>query len=152
MSSDSVVLEKSNVKSLSNGQYVVFSYLKNNEEIKEKYGIGLIGKEMWVWNSENKKDAELAFVISKDNASPFYNYIGYYEKRRFITRDNASDTNPNEPKKPKVGDMGFFWNKEDGYVFSDLIYIDHDGSSIPYYCSLELWFRNFSHEKQPWMK
>jgi hypothetical protein len=117
----------------------------SNEQIKEKYGIELIGKEMWVWD-DDKLDAQFRLVLYKNNdkTHSYKCLFGFYA--------NASETNPNEPKQPKVGDKGFFWNKEDGYVFSDLIYIDHDGSSIPYYCSLELWFRNFSHEKQPWMK
>jgi hypothetical protein len=123
----------------------------SNEEIKEKYGIEMIGKEMWVWNSVSIKDAELAFVISKDYASPFYNYIGYDEKRRFITRDNASETNPNEPKQPKVGDIGYFWDDEESYLCSVLKNIVHDGRPA-YYCSIGLWFANFSKEKQPWMK
>jgi hypothetical protein len=122
-----------------------------NEQIKEKYGIEPIMKEMWVWNSVSIKDAELAFVISKDYASPFYNYIGYDEKRRFITRDNASETNPNEPKQPKVGDIGYFWDDEDSYLCSVLKNIVNDGRPA-YYCSLGLWFTNFSKEKQPWMK
>jgi hypothetical protein len=123
----------------------------SKEEIKEKYGIGPIMKEMWVWNSVSIKDAELAFVISKDYDSPFYNYIGYDDKRRFITRDNASETNPNEPKQPKVGDIGYFWDDEESYLCSVLKNIVHDGRP-PYYCSIGLWFSNFSHEKQPWMR
>jgi hypothetical protein len=121
----------------------------SKEQIKEKYGIEPIMKEMWVWDN-NPEDAFLCFVIYKNPENKFpYDTI---DKDRY--RDifkHASDTNPNN-KQPQVGDKGYFWNKKDGYVFSDLIYIDHDGSSIPYYCSLELWFRNFSHEKQPWMK
>jgi hypothetical protein len=118
-----------------------------NEEIKEKYGIEMIGKEMWVWDDDPKR-AFFTLVIHRRMNQVNYPYR-VVDGTIFI---NASETNPNEPKQPKVGDKGYFWNKEDGYVFSDLIYIDHDGSSIPYYCSLELWFRNFSHEKQTWMK
>ena len=117
----------------------------SNEEIKEKYGIEMIGKEMWVWDG-NPKDAKLDFVVFK-----IFRYGHPFRTANDEVFINASETNPNY-KEPKVGDKGYFWNKEDGYVFSDLMYIDHDGSSIPYYCSLELWFRNFSHEKQPWMK
>ena len=120
------------------------------EELKEKYGIEPIMKEMWVWDN-HPKDACLLLVIYK---SPGFDYhyqcidkVGYKDLFKY-----ASETNPNEPQQPQVGDKGYFWNKEDGYVFSDLMYIDHDGSSIPYYCSLGLWFTNFSKEKQPWMK
>jgi hypothetical protein len=123
-----------------------------NEEIKEKYGIELIGKEMWVWNSVSIKDAELAFVVSKDYASPFYNYIGYDEKRRFIARDNASETNPNKTKEPKVGDKGYFWNEEKVfYAYGLLEGIDKE-DVLPYLCEGLSWHPHFSHEKQPWMK
>jgi hypothetical protein len=122
----------------------------SKEEIKEKYGIEMIGKEMWVWDN-NQEDAFLWLVIYKKPQNKFP-YITIDKDGDADFFKYASETNPNEPKKPKVGDKGFFWNKKDGYVFSDLIYIDHDGSSIPYYCSLQLWFRNFSHENQPWMK
>jgi hypothetical protein len=123
-----------------------------NEEIKEKYGIEMIGKEMWVWNSVSIKDAELAFVISKDYDSPFYNYIGYDEKRRFITRDNASETNPNEPKEPKVGDIGYFWSLDitKGYTYGTLNGINFN--HWPFVCDSGVSFTHFSHKKQPWMK
>jgi hypothetical protein len=63
---------------------------------------------------------------------------------------NASETNPNS-KEPKVGIKGYFWDNEDSYVFNELTNICQDGRP-PYYCSLGLWFTNFSKEKQTWMK
>ena len=114
-----------------------------NEEIKEKYKIEPIMKEMWVWDDDVKK-ARLDFVFCNDNS--LYPYFA-----KSANFKNASETNPNEPKKPKVGDKGYFWDNEDGYVFCELTNICQDGRP-PYYAIIGIWFYNFSHEKQPWMK
>jgi hypothetical protein len=98
---------------------------------KEKYGIELIGKGMWVWDDDITK---AKFRMSVTGKTTY-----------------ASDTNPNEPKQPKVGDIGYFWDDEESYLCSVLKNIVHDGRPA-YYCSLGLWFTNFSKEKQPWMK
>jgi hypothetical protein len=98
---------------------------------KEKYGIELIGKGMWVWDDDITK---AKFRMSVTGKTTY-----------------ASDTNPNEPKQPKVGDIGYFWDDEESYLCSVLKKIVHDGRPA-YYCSLGLWFTNFSKEKQPWMK
>ena len=99
---------------------------------KEKYGIELIGKGMWVWDDDITK---AKFRMSVTGKTTY-----------------ASDTNPNEPKQPKVGDIGYFWDDEEIYLCSVLKNIVHDGRQA-YYCNfLGLWFTNFSKEKQPWMK
>ncbi len=125
----------------------------SNEQIKEKYGIELIGKEMWVWDN-NQEDAFLWLVIYKKK------YKQPESKFPYITIDKdgdadffkyASETNPNEPKQPKVGDIGYFWDDEESYLCSVLKNIVNDGRPA-YYCSLGLWFTNFSKEKQTWMK
>jgi hypothetical protein len=119
------------------------------EELKNKYGIELIGKEMWVWDNEpedaffwlviyKKPENKFPYItIDKDGGADFFKY--------------ASDTNPNEPRQPQVGDKGYFWDDEESYLCSVIKNIFQDGRP-PYYCSLGLWFTNFSHEKQPWMK
>jgi hypothetical protein len=114
------------------------------EEIKEKYGIEMIGKEMWVWDG-NHKDAKLDFVVFK-----IFRYGHPFRTANDEVFINASETNPNY-KEPKVGDIGYFWDDEESYLCSVLKNIVHDGRP-PYYCSLGFWFTNFSHEKQPWMK
>jgi hypothetical protein len=113
------------------------------EEIKEKYGIEPIMKEMWVWDDYVRK-ARLDFVFCKDNS--LYPYFAKSANFR-----NASETNPNKTKEPKVGDIGYFWDDEESYLCSVLKNIVNDGRPA-YYCSLGLWFTNFSKEKQTWMK
>jgi hypothetical protein len=123
-----------------------------NEEIKDKYGIEMIGKEMWVWD-DDPEDACLSLVAYKSLKCDyvFYSYTiidkhgdtGYFQC--------ASETKPNYTKEPKVGDMGYFWDDEESYLCSVLKNIVNDGRPA-YYCSLGLWFTNFSKEKQPWMK
>jgi hypothetical protein len=54
-------------------------------------------------------------------------------------------------KRIYVGIKGYFWDNEDYYVFDELTNICQDGRP-PYYASIGIWFYNFSHEKQPWMK
>jgi hypothetical protein len=119
-----------------------------NEQIKEKYGIELIGKEMWVWDNDPEK-AFLWLVIYKKPENKFP-YITIDKDGDADYFKYASETNPNEPKQPQVGDVGYFWDEENEYIYSKLRSI-YPGDSLPYFCSLELWFSNFSHEKQPWM-
>ena len=122
-----------------------------NEEIKEKYNIEPIMKEMWVWD-DDPEDACLSLVAYKcpcpEDHYPYFTIdndgdTGYFQC--------VSETNPNELKQPKVGDIGYFWDNEESYLCSVLKNIVHDGRPA-YYCSLGLWFTNFSQEKQPWMK
>jgi hypothetical protein len=114
-----------------------------NEEIKKKYGIELIMREMWVWDDDVRK-AKLDFVFCKEHS--LYPYFAKSANFR-----NASETNPKKTKQPRVGDIGYFWDNEDSYVFDELTNICQDGRP-PYYASIGIWFYNFSHEKQPWMK
>jgi hypothetical protein len=119
------------------------------EEIKEKYGIELICKEMWVWDS-GATNAVIMFVVVKDSNTNFP-YVSYSKNNVKLSFRNASETNPNEPKQPQVGDIGYFWDDEESYLCSVLKNIVNDGRPA-YYCSLGFWFTNFSKEKQPWMK
>jgi hypothetical protein len=120
-----------------------------NEEIKKKYKIEPIMKEMWVWDN-HPKDACLSLVMYKSHKSDYpYTIIDKHGNTEFF--EYASETNPNEPKQPKVGDIGYFWDDEESYLCSVLKNIVNDGRPA-YYCSLGLWFTNFSKEKQPWMK
>ena len=99
---------------------------------KEKYGIELIGKGMWVWDDDITKAKFRMSVTGKTT--------------------NASDTNPNEPKQPQVGDIGYFWNDdESSYAYGKLEGIENL-DPFPYLCVGFSWHRHFSHEKQPWMK
>jgi hypothetical protein len=117
-----------------------------NEEIKEKYGIEMIGKEMWVWD-DDPTEADFDFVIYKYLESEKYSY-----KCLFALYANASCTNPNEPKQPQVGDMGYFWNDEEvSYAYGKLEGIENL-DPFPYLCVGFSWHRHFSTEKQPWMK
>jgi hypothetical protein len=76
------------------------------KELKEKYGIELIGKEMWVWDDDPKK-AFFTLVIHRRNQ---VNYP-YIVVDGTIFR-NASEINPNN-KQPQVGDIGYFWDDEE---------------------------------------
>jgi len=118
----------------------------SNTEIKEKYGIEPIMKEMWVWDND-KEDAKLCFVLAKDNSDcdPF---VGYYSNKNFVAKQNASETNPND-KEPKVGDKGYFWDDEESYFYGTLYKIDH--KVIQPYQSMFFQMEHFSHDKQPWM-
>ena len=62
-SSDSVILEKLNVKSMANGQYVVFSYLKNNDEIKEQQIFSYQGEDVTTFFKENKTMQADRFMV-----------------------------------------------------------------------------------------
>jgi hypothetical protein len=122
----------------------------SNEQIKERYGIEPIMKEMWVWDDDYKKNAQLAFVLSKDtsHSNP---YVGYDKNGTFLCRSNASETNPNE--EPKVGDNGYFWDDEgDFYLFDTLLHIHEKNKSAFLPCRVNERFKFFSYEKQPWMK
>jgi hypothetical protein len=121
--------------------------MTTNEEIKEKYGIEPIMKEMWVWDEDPEK-AFFTLVIHRRMNQVNYPYK-VVEGTIFI---NASDTNPNEPKEPKVGDMGYFWDEEKVfYAYGLLEGIDKE-DTFPYLCVGLSWHQHFSHEKQPWMK
>ena len=102
------------------------------DEIKNKYGIELIGKGMWVWDDDISK-AKLKMSVTGKTT-------------------NASDINPNEPKQPKVGDVGYFWSLDikKGYTYGKLKRIN--SNHWPFVCDSGVSFTHFSHEKQPWMK
>jgi len=124
------------------------------EQIKKKYGIEPIMKEMWVWFSDEKL-ATKQFVLCKENTSendadPLF----VYEDGTVFYYTNASETNPNE-KEPKVGDKGYFWDDERYYVYDSLYSISdtHGLNNIRGFNSLFCGcFVNFSHEKQSWMR
>jgi hypothetical protein len=115
-----------------------------NEEINEKYGIELIGKEMWVWD-EDKLDAQFRLVLYKNNdkTHSFKCLFGFYA--------NASERNPNEPQDSQVGDIGYFWDFEKAYAYGELIKI-YENQTHKYVACTNSFFINFSKEKQPWMK
>ncbi len=114
------------------------------DEIKNKYGIEMIGKEMWVWD-DDKLDAQFKLVLYKDNKKT-HSYkclFGFYA--------NASETNPNEPQEPQVGDIGYFWDFQKAYAYGELIKI-YENQTHKYVACTNSFFINFSKEKQPWMK
>jgi hypothetical protein len=120
-----------------------------NEEIKEKYKIELIMKEMWVWD-DDPKDACLSLVAYKcaENHYPYFTIdndgdTGYFQC--------ASETKPNYTKEPKVGDIGYFWDFEKAYAYGELIKI-YENQTHKYAACINSFFINFSKEKQPWMK
>ena len=123
-----------------------------NKEILEKYGIEPIMLEMWVWDDDITK-AKLKLVLVKDLSKKLkYSYITWNKYRMLGMNLNASKNNPNETKEAKVGDMGYFWDNEKGYIYSKLIAIDHE-QDLPYLSDFNAYFnKHFSHEKQPWMK
>ena len=124
----------------------------NNNEIKEKYGIEPIMKEMWVWD-EDKTESELLLVLYKRPQSDItdYPYFAINNLGGTGCYSNISETNPND-KEPKTGDKGYFWDNERGYYYGELNSIYYSDTKR-YQCSaLDMWFKNFSHEKQPWMK
>jgi hypothetical protein len=120
-----------------------------NEEIKEKYGIELIGKEMWVWD-DDQEDAFLCFVIYKKPENEF-RYDTIDKDRYGDIFKHASDTNPNEPQEPQVGDIGYFWDFQKAYAYGELIKI-YENQTHKYVACTNSFFINFSKEKQPWMK
>jgi hypothetical protein len=117
-----------------------------NEEIKEKYGIEPIMKEMWVWDDDPEK-AFFTLVIHRR-----MNQVDYpYKVVEGILFPYASETNPNEPQAPKVGDMGYFWDFQKAYAYGELIKI-YENQTHKYVSCTNSFFINFSKEKQPWMK
>ena len=119
-----------------------------NEQIKEKYGIEPIMKEMWVWD-DDKLDTQFKLVLYKDN------YKTYWYKCLSGFYANASETNPNEPKQPQVGDKGYFWDDETYYaydVISSIINTNGIKDLNAFNAHFSGNYKNFSHEKQPWMK
>ena len=104
------------------------------DEIKNKYGIELIGKGMWVWDDDISK-AKLKMSVTGKTT-------------------NASDTNPNY-KEPKVGDKGFFWDDETYYaydVITSIINTNGVKDLRAFNAHFSGNYKHFSHEKQPWMK
>jgi hypothetical protein len=122
----------------------------SKEEVKEKYGIEPIMKEMWVWN-DDQENAFLCFVIYKKHKNK-YPYITINKDRYGDIFKNASDTNPNKTKEPKVGDVGYFWSLDikKGYTYGILNAINFN--HWPFVCDSGVSFTHFSTEKQPWMK
>jgi len=122
----------------------------SNEEINEKYGIEPIMKEMWVWDND-PEDACLSLVMyyrpKCDYPYQGIDKIGYKDFFKY-----ASETNPNETKQPKVGDMGYFWSLDikKGYTYGILNAINFN--HWPFVCDSGVSFTHFSTEKQPWMK
>ena len=114
------------------------------EEIKEKYDIEPIMREMWVWDDDVRK-AKLDFVFCKENS--LYPYFAKSANFR-----NASETNPKKTKEPKVGDVGYFWSIDikKGYTYGTLNAINFN--HWPFVCDSGVSFTHFSHKKQPWMK
>ena len=114
----------------------------SNTEIKEKYGIEPIMKEMWVWDSD-KSNAFLQLVLLRINND----YLSVDTTKRIDYWTNASETNPKD-KEVKVGDKGYFWfNNDDSYFYGELYSIFENS-----YLSGHGYYPNFSHEKQPWME
>jgi len=120
-----------------------------NEEIKKKYKIEPIMKEMWVWDN-HPEDACLLLVIYKrpgcDYPYQCIDKVGYKDFFKY-----ASETNPNEPKDPQVGDMGYFWDSQKAYAYGAILKI-YENQTHKYAACTNSFFINFSKEKQPWMK
>ena len=120
-----------------------------NEEIKKKYKIEPIMKEMWVWDI-HPKDACLLLVIYKSPGCDYHyqciDKVGY--KGLFYY---ASETNPNEPQDPQVGDMGYFWDSQKAYAYGAILKI-YENQTHKYAACTNSFFINFSKDKQPWMK
>lgn len=120
-----------------------------NEEIKKKYKIEPIMKEMWVWDN-HAEDACLLLVIYKrpgcDYPYQCIDKVGYKDFFKY-----ASETNPNEPQEPQVGDMGYFWDFQKAYAYGAILKI-YENHRYKYAACTNSFFINFSKEKQPWMK
>jgi hypothetical protein len=120
-----------------------------NEEIKKKYKIEPIMKEMWVWDN-HPEDACLSLVIYKRPGCDYpYQGIDKVGNEDFFYY--ASETNPNEPQDPQVGDIGYFWDSQKAYAYGALIKI-YENQTHKYAACTNSFFINFSKEKQPWMK
>jgi hypothetical protein len=112
---------------------------------KEKHGIELVGKEMWVWD-DFIHEAKKRFVVYMKNYCS-HNYVTDGQTDGRDVYKNASNNNPNIV----VGDKGFFWNDDESfYVFDTIGYInelnDYFAKNIN-----DKSFKNFSYEKQSWM-
>lgn len=121
-----------------------------NEEIKKKYKIEPIMKEMWVWDN-HPEDACLSLVIYKRPGCDYpYQCIDKVGNEDFFYY--ASETNPNEPQDPQIGDIGYFWSLDitKGYTYGTLNGINFN--HWPFVCDSGVSFTHFSHKKQPWMK
>ena len=120
-----------------------------NEEIKKKYKIEPIMKEMWVWDN-HPKDACLLLVIYKSPGCDYHyqciDKVGYKDLFYY-----ASERNPNEPQEPQVGDIGYFWDFQKAYAYGELIKI-YEKQTHKYAACTNSFFINFSKEKEPWMK
>jgi hypothetical protein len=117
-----------------------------SEELKEKYGIEPIMKEMWVWH-DNIEDAFFWLVVYKDCKYEFP-YLIIDEDGGTNYYKHASEKNPNEPK---VGDWGYFWWNHDRPIYQGYL----TGISIwkgekTYHCH-SIPFHHFSKEELPWM-
>jgi hypothetical protein len=122
------------------------------KELKEMYGIELIGKEMWVWDDDNS-EAKLKLVLVKDlSKKNQYALLTWSKDGMLGVCSNASETNPNKTKEPQVGDMGYFWSLDitKGYTYGTLNGINFN--HWPFVCDSGVSFTHFSHDKQPWMK
>ena len=122
-----------------------------NEEIKEKYDIEPIMKEMWVWDDDNS-EAKLKLVLIKDlSKKNQYALLTWSKDGMLGVCSNASETNPNY-KEPKVGDMGYFWDEDEDFYAYCLLEVIDKRYVLPYLCGGLFWIAHFSHVKQPWMK
>jgi hypothetical protein len=108
---------------------------------------------MWVWDND-PKDACLLLVIYKSPGCDYHyqciDKVGYKDLFYY-----ASETNPNEPKQPQVGDKGYFWDDETYYaydVISSIINTNGIKDLRAFNAHFSGNYKNFSHEKQPWMK
>jgi hypothetical protein len=114
-----------------------------NEKISKKYGIEPILKEMWVW--DNPKIVQKQFVIGFVHRGCL-GFLTIKDMSIVNFYNNASETNPND-KEPKVGDKGYFWDDEGSYTYGNL-----KNYTTDFFQSNNIvWFKHFSHEKQPWM-
>jgi len=137
---------------MENGNNFKYNQM-TKEQIAEKYGIELIMREMWVWDSD-KAEANLRLVTFKPKDTTFVNnpYFTWSKQGSINMYSNASDTNPNDPQEPKIGDLGYFWDKDEVfYAYGKLRGIDKE-DVLPYLCEGLSWHPHFLHKKQPWMK
>jgi hypothetical protein len=125
----------------------------SKEELKEKYGIEPIMKEMWVWDYDIKEATSELVVFKEVNIDPEYTpfYFTWHKNSTVGINTNASDTNPNEPQEPQVGDIGYFWDFQKAYAYGAIIKI-YENQTHKYAACTNSFFINFSKEKQPWMK
>lgn len=122
---------------------------ENIKELEAKYGFELILKEMWVCDV-NAAESEKAFVFFKSQFEE-YPFFCTLNNKRIVAFKYASEYIKEEQPEPKVGDCGWFWDDENGFVFSTLREIDNT-NEFAYLCNFNAYFKNFSTTKQPWMK